>query len=86
MGLLFAAAAGAEPIDINRADAGALIGIKGIGPAKAEAIIAYRDENGPFNSVGDLVHVSGIGPTTVERIRNQITVSSNAAAAQLSTP
>ena len=42
--------------------------ISGIGPSKATAIIAYRNEHGPFKSIQDVVNVSGVGPKTVEKI------------------
>jgi competence protein ComEA len=52
----------AEPVDINIADAQSLSeNITGVGPVLAEAIVAYRSENGPFMSAKDLVAVHGIG-------------------------
>ena len=64
-----------ELIDINSADAATIAGeIKGIGPAKAKAIVKYREDNGPFKSVEALVGVAGIGEKTLERIRGYITV------------
>lgn len=57
-------------VNINQADAEMLADLLvGVGPAKAEAIIAYRNENGPFASADDLVNVRGIGQATVERNR-----------------
>nr|MBA3493967.1 helix-hairpin-helix domain-containing protein [Gammaproteobacteria bacterium] len=47
----------------------------GIGPAKAEAIVAYREKHGPFKSVDDLVMVQGIGEKTVEMNRESLGVS-----------
>lgn len=62
----------AEPstghIDLNTADAPTLETIPGIGPAKAEAIIAYRQANGPFQSIQELDNVTGIGAKTVTRM------------------
>ena len=46
-----------------------------IGPAKAEAIAAYRAEHGPFQSVDQLTEVSGIGEATLETLRPYITAS-----------
>jgi competence protein ComEA len=40
----------------------------------AATIVEYRDQNGPFASVEDLMDVSGIGPATLEEIRDQVTV------------
>ncbi len=62
-------------VDINSADAATIAGeIKGIGPAKAKAIVKYREENGPFKDVDGLVGVAGIGEKTLEKIRGYITV------------
>lgn len=52
----------AAPVNINKADAKTLAkNIKGVGPAKAQAIVIYRRDNGPFKSVRDLAKVKGIG-------------------------
>ena len=51
-----------------------LAGITGITLAKAEAIVAYREKNGPFKSVDDLVAVQGIGKQTVKINREHMTV------------
>lgn len=70
-------ASGAK-VDINRADAATLAsGITGIGPAKAEAIVAWREANGPFRSIDQLAEVRGIGLATVERIRDQVTLGTS---------
>ncbi len=72
---LAAGVAAAEPVDINCADASALAtGLKGVGDAKAQAIVAYRTENGPFKTADDLATVKGIGAKTVEANRANITV------------
>ena len=55
-------------IDINSADAEALSELKGIGPKKAEAIVAYRKKNGPFKSLDDLSAVKGLGEKSVVRL------------------
>lgn len=57
-------------IDINNATQDQLAMLTGIGPAKAAAIVEYREANGPFSSVDDLAKVSGIGPATVEKNRH----------------
>ena len=61
-------------ININSADAAALEELSGIGEVLAAAIVSYRDEHGPFASVEDLQDVSGIGPATLEEIRDQVSV------------
>lgn len=66
-----------EPVDINSADASTLAeGLTGVGLSKAEAIVAYRNEHGPFASAEDLVQVKGIGDKLVERNRDNIVVGS----------
>lgn len=68
-----------EPVNINTADAETLASaINGVGIKKAREIIAYRRQNGPFESVDDLTKVSGIGAQTVEKSRANLTVKKNA--------
>ncbi|MFJ4225388.1 helix-hairpin-helix domain-containing protein [Microbacterium sp. NPDC089695] len=57
-------------IDLNTADQAALETLPRIGPALAERIIAWRDENGPFRSVDDLLGVPGIGEKLLAGIRD----------------
>lgn len=71
-----------EVIDLNSADAYDLDRLPGIGPAKAEAILAYREEHGPFQSVDDLLSVSGIGEVTLENLRPYVTAGSAAETAE----
>jgi len=61
-------------ININTASAEELQTLYGIGPVKAQAIIDYRNENGFFHSIEEIINVSGIGPKTLEKIRDEITV------------
>lgn len=75
----FHVAAWAEPVDINRADAATIASsLKGVGTKKAEAIVAFRDANGPFKSPDDLAQVKGIGPHTVDMNREDIRVETPA--------
>jgi competence protein ComEA len=77
-----AAAANTDAVDINTADAQTLAAaLKGVGPDKAEAIVAYRDTHGPFKSIDDLTQVKGIGEKTVDRNRDAITVGDTTAVA-----
>lgn len=71
-----------EVIDLNAADTYDLDRLPGIGPAKAEAILAYREEHGPFQSVDDLLSVSGIGEVTLENLRPYVTAGSAAETAE----
>jgi competence protein ComEA len=61
-------------VDINTADATLLETLPRIGPALAERIIAWRDDNGGFTSVEDLLAVPGIGDTMLEALRDLVTV------------
>ncbi|MGW8459821.1 helix-hairpin-helix domain-containing protein [Bacillus atrophaeus] len=61
-------------ININTASLEELQAISGVGPSKAEAIIAYREENGKFQAVEDITNVSGIGEKSFEKIKSAITV------------
>jgi competence protein ComEA len=65
-----------ELIDINVASAAELESLPGIGPTTAQKIIDYREQNGPFLSIEDIINVPGIGPGTYERIKDLITVGS----------
>lgn len=65
-------------VDINTADAQQLQTLKGVGPALAERIIAYREEHGPFTCVEDLLQVSGIGEHTLEQFKDRATAVSGA--------
>ena len=69
---------GTELVNINTADAETLAaGIKGVGPVKAEAIIEYREQHGPFQFVDELTLVEGIGEKTVDTNRDILTVGDN---------
>ena len=59
-------------ISINSATAEELITLPGIGPKTAERIIRYREENGLFQSIDDLVRVKGIGEKKLDKIRDLI--------------
>lgn len=65
-------------VDINTASEAELQSLKGVGPAKAKAIVDYRKKNGNFKSVNDLENVDGIGSKTVGALGKDITVSGKA--------
>ena len=73
-------------VDLNTATSAELDALKGVGAAKAKAIIDYRDKNGPFKSVDDLAKVKGFGAKTVDKLRPEITVSGAAAAPKPAAP
>ena len=70
------AAASASPalVDLNEADQASLETIPGIGPVTATAILQHRAEIGAFESVEQLLDVTGIGPATLEALRPYVTV------------
>lgn len=62
-------------VNINLATEEELSTFKGVGPAKAKAIVAYRIQNGGFKSIKDLQKVKGIGEKTYESLKNDITIN-----------
>lgn len=71
------------PVDINTASAEQLAAeLNGIGPTRAEAIVQYREEHGPFSSVEQLIEVPGIGEATLEKNRDQLLLQSTATQAE----
>ena len=64
-----------EKINVNTASAEELTALPGIGKAYADRIVEYREKNGPFKKVEDLLNVRGIGEKTLERIRDRVTVA-----------
>lgn len=68
-----AAGAAGGPLSLSRATADDLDALPGVGPVTAAAIIAWRDENGPFRSVDDLLEVRGIGEATLDELRDLVT-------------
>jgi competence protein ComEA len=73
--VLFWAMVAVAAVDINSAGKQELESLPGIGPAKAEEIIKYREDHGPFRSVDDLAKVKGIGRQSIETLRDHIEIS-----------
>ncbi len=80
---LSASAFAAERVNVNTADASTIAEtLNGVGEAKAEAIVAYRTEHGPFKSADQLTEVKGIGLKTVEKNRDRIELGAKPAPKQ----
>ena len=63
------------PVDLNTADAQMLDELPGIGEVLAQRILSYREEHGRFEQVEELLEISGIGPKTLEGLRERVTVN-----------
>ena len=64
----------AQSVNINTADKETLMSIKGVGEKRAEAIIAWREQYGPFKTVEQLSEVQGVGKAIVDDNRESLTV------------
>ncbi|WP_346426245.1 helix-hairpin-helix domain-containing protein [Actinobaculum sp. 313] len=67
-------AGGSGLVNINTATASELQELPGIGPVLADAIVAWREENGGFSAPEELMEVSGIGQATFEKLRDHVVV------------
>ena len=75
LGIALGARAEEERVDVNTADAETIARVLvGVGQSKAEAIVAYREENGRFENIEDLALVRGIGEATVKRNEARISL------------
>ena len=63
-----------DRINVNTADVKTLTSLPGIGEVRAEAIVSYREEHGPFRSISDLLQVKGVGEGTLNKIKDLICV------------
>ena len=77
--VLMADAIGAAPsgdaetrVDVNQASAEALMTVPGIGKSLAQRIVEFRKENGPFETVDDLLKVRGIGEKSLQKMRPHV--------------
>jgi competence protein ComEA len=85
--LLLAPMVQAEPVNVNTADATALAkALNGIGPAKAKAIVSYREKNGPFKSVDQLAMVDGITQKLIDKNRADIRLGNDKGAEKPAAP
>ncbi|GAB7562449.1 hypothetical protein LG202_04880 [Methylobacillus methanolivorans] len=77
LGLSFSAMAA---VDLNTASVTELESVKGIGPAKAQAIVDYRKSHGGFKTVDELDNVKGFGKKSVDNLRSELSVGKSAKA------
>jgi comEA protein len=63
-----------QTININQATLDQLVGLKGIGPVMAQRIVEFREKNGPFKKVEDLLSVKGIGEKKLEKMKSQVSL------------
>jgi competence protein ComEA len=85
--VLLAPVVHAEPVNINTADAAMLAkALNGVGPAKAKAIVSYRDKNGPFKTVDQLTMVEGISQKLIDKNRADIKLGAEKAGPAAPTP
>ncbi|MCA1977746.1 MAG: helix-hairpin-helix domain-containing protein [Thiobacillus sp.] len=66
-------------VNINTASQSELESVRGLGPAKAKAIISYRDAHGGFKSVDELDNVKGFGKASINKLKGELTVGSEPA-------
>ncbi|NWG40200.1 MAG: helix-hairpin-helix domain-containing protein [Hydrogenophilaceae bacterium] len=83
--MMFAGSAWAA-VDINTATQSELESVKGLGPSKAKAIIAYREKNGNFKSIEELDNVKGFGKSSIAKLRDELTVGSSRSSAKQENP
>ncbi len=64
----------AQKVNLNLAEAWLISALPGIGPETAQAIVDYREQHGPFRQIEDLLHIRGIGDTTLNKIKGLVTL------------
>jgi len=62
------------PVDVNSASVEELMSVPGIGQVVAQRIVEFREKNGPYKSVDDLLKVQGIGEKSLAKLRDRLTV------------
>lgn len=68
-----------QQVNLNTATAEQFDSLPGVGPATAERILSYRDKNGPFKQIEDLMNVRGIGEKKFLKLRDRVTVGQTSA-------
>jgi competence protein ComEA len=74
---LLVSTAALAAVNLNTATKDELVALPGIGPSKAQAIIDYRGQNGPFRSVDEIRKVRGIGEKLFEQIKPELTIAAS---------
>lgn len=69
------------PVDVNTADAADLVRLPGVGPVRASEIVRRRELRGRYSTLDDLLEIKGIGPVTLEKLRDKATVGGGAVSA-----
>ena len=72
------AAAPAQTVNVNTATVQQFEALPGIGPSTAQRIVAYREKNGPFKKLEDLMNVQGIGEKSFLKLRPHLTLGGSA--------
>jgi comEA protein len=75
-----AAAAAATPVNLNTASADQIAALPGVGPKAAQRIVEYRQKNGGFKKIEELMNVKGFGEKSFLKLKSLITVTEKAAA------
>lgn len=73
-------------VNVNSATKEQLMLLDGIGEVRAQAIIDYRANNGPFKSIGDLINVPGIGEATLKKLEKDVVLSGGTGIASPAVP
>jgi competence protein ComEA len=77
-----AAATTVETVNLNLATAAQIATLPGIGPKTAELIVQYRQKNGPFKKIEEIMNVRGVGEKSFLRIKDRLTVAAKPEAAK----
>ena len=86
LALLLVSGAAVAALNLNTATKDELVALPGIGPAKAQAIVDYRNQHGPFRSLDELRKVKGIGEKLFLQLKPDLTLGTAARSAVAQTP